>query len=108
MILNLLDPFLASRLDLVSRNDGCDGGGYTYGRLYKYHDMSRFDGFMFGHSSTGLTTIIPSSTDTTSKGSFVFVTEPSLDTASKTSELAPEISWDSIIGRTRRSRRRST
>ena len=37
-----------------------------------------------------LTTIPLSSTDITSKGSFV--TEPSLDTASKTSERAPDIS----------------
>jgi hypothetical protein len=34
MILNLLDPFLASRVDLVSINDGCDGEDYTYGDLY--------------------------------------------------------------------------
>jgi hypothetical protein len=47
MTLNLLDPFLASRVDLVSRNDVYGGGGYTYGGLYKYHDMLRFDGYQF-------------------------------------------------------------
>jgi hypothetical protein len=54
MIPNLLDPFLASRVDLVSRNDRYGGEGYTYGGLYKYHDMLRVDGFMFGHSQLDL------------------------------------------------------
>jgi hypothetical protein len=42
MITNLLDPFPASWVDLVSRNDGCDGGGYIYGGLYNIttcHDL---------------------------------------------------------------------
>jgi hypothetical protein len=42
MIQNLLDPFLASRVDLVSRNDVYGGEGYTYRRLYNittYYDL---------------------------------------------------------------------
>ena len=68
--------------------------------------MSRLDGFMLGHSSTGLY----ANDDNRVihryyiKGSFE--TDPSLDIASKTSELASDVSWGSIIGRTGRSRRR--
>jgi hypothetical protein len=107
MILNLLDPFLASRLDLVSRNDGYSGEGYTYGRLYNIttcYDLMAL--YSVTHHLDFMLTTIPPSSDITSKGSFE--SEPSLRTASRSSELAPEISWDSIIGRTGRSRRRST
>ena len=90
MILNLLDPFLASRLDLASRNDGLGGEGYIYGGLYNIttcHDLMAL--YSVTHRlEFMLTTIISSSTDITSKGSFE--TEPSFETFSKTSEVATE------------------
>jgi hypothetical protein len=77
---------------------------HTYGRLYKYHDMSRLDGFIRRPMNDPLTVVIyldfmlttipPLSTDITSKGSFA--TEPSLRIASKTSE-PPDISYDSML-----------
>jgi hypothetical protein len=90
MTLNLLDPFLASRLDLDSRNDGYGGENNTYGRLYNIttcHDLMAL--YSVTHQlDFMLTTILPSFTDSTSKGSFE--TEPSLDTASNTSESATD------------------
>jgi hypothetical protein len=90
MILNLLDPFLASRLDLDSRNDAYGGEGFTYGRLYNIttcHDLMAL--YPVTHQLDFMLTTIPlSSTDITSKGSFA--TEPSLDTASNTSESATD------------------
>jgi hypothetical protein len=97
MILNLLDPFLASRVDLVSRNDGNGGevihiGDCTISRHITIRWIPILDALtaVTHQLDLMLMTILPSSTDITSKGSSE--TEPSLRTASKTSELAPDIS----------------
>jgi len=108
VIPSLLDPFLASRLDLDSRNnDGYGGKGYTYGRLYNIttcHDLMASSGSIH-YSPTlmrllrpMLTTILPSFTDITSKGTSE--SEPSLETASKIRELAPNFQLGSEMKHT--------